>query len=636
MKFKKNILMDPAMLVVGMSVLLFIAGIDACRHSTPCHYTSDYYGWRELARNIFSRADFTVDWELGDPVVYPPVFPVLCALLTFFTKNFMTSIRYINIFSVSLLLIPLYALVRKILNVPCALLAVAFTVYYYGIGPVSLLYADYFFSLLTVTICWLLLSVLAGESRKNEGFVLAGILLSVACLTKFSAVSLCLASAVSVLCYFSTRLRSLRTGLRMCGFMLLGAAPLLIAYQLLLNGPAKRETVSLSAYTFFDGNYKFRGSQEIGMRKLDSPGTEFSHLSLLKSSSPLRFCLQNPSFILRKYLWGLKENAKTLALFLTPLQSGVSENASVILQGVFLLLLILTGIYFKWRFEMVHILVFASGMLFTPFFHVDRRYLMPYVPLYFVLCLFILNAAYGLAGRVIKNKTRLKWLAGAFFLLLAFSYWGKVLFVVRLQQWIVAEFGAQDPKWERVARWIENDAKTLPGRARIMAASNYPAYWADTSFVYLPYDFSWSRLIRFATLKKADYLVVDCGRDRDAEYSRSDFKGPLTPEALIKAMRAGAGIAAPVTETPLDSLNRLLGDPELYKKMKVLPEDIREPIQRLRQGDKLSPVELQRMNKTLVEANFPGDSPKSLWRNILGHKAHEVVTGNNRILIVKI
>ena len=632
----KRSLVSTGALVFCVSALLCAVRLLRCQEAVPYFYSSDYYGWIELGGNIFNHLDFTVNWELGSPLQYPPFFSIFIYLVSLITGNFVASIRYINIFGLSFCLSPLFCLVKNALNVPSAILAVVFTAGCFGEGCIFFLYADYFYSALVIVVCWFVLDILIHRSSDRNSYMLAGFLMSVVYLTKYGAIFFFFSSVASIFYYFRRCQHGMKTALRMSGFFLLGAAPLLIASQLLFCDPAKGKVPSIAAYTFFDGNYLYERKRDIEMKKLNPEGTDFSHLSLVRSSTPLQFSWEHPAFVLSKYLWGLKENVVGMSIYISPKAMGISENAAMIFQGVFFFLLVLTGVWFKWDFKMVHILFFAAGTIFTPIFHVDRRYLMPFVPLYFILWLYILNAAYRFASLFIKNKRGMSFLAGAVIICLGWAFCTRsAVFALRPRE-TTARLNMQNGKWQETARWIKNDARTFPGRVTVMANNNYLAYLTGSSFIYLPFESNMFRLVKFAISKKVDYLVLDKGSLSNLGFSQSEFRGSVTPEALIGAIKEKGDIHVPVASSAEGSLNRLLESEDLYKKMSLRPEESKDAIHRLEGGSRLSLSEIVELNSILLESNFPGKTPVWRWWRRIKYPAYELKAGNDTIVIFKL
>ena len=81
------------------------------------------------------------------------------------------------------------------------------------------------------------------------------------------------------------------------------------------------------------------------------------------------------------------------------LQQSLSSRMriNIIFQGTFLFLLMISGAYYKWHFKMMHILFFTVGVLLIPFCNPAGRYLISFLPLYFVLWLF---------GRFLRQSPR--------------------------------------------------------------------------------------------------------------------------------------------------------------------------------------------------------------------------------------
>ena len=153
----KNKIYSPAFLVIAIAFLVFFIRLSLCSHlkMEAINKGYDFYGYIELAKNIFNRLDFTVNWELDSPLKYPPLFSILIYLLSYFLKNFVSSIQFLEVFGASFCIIPLFLLMRSISNTFLSLLAVIFTIFYFGIRPCVELHSDCFLCFLIITICWL-------------------------------------------------------------------------------------------------------------------------------------------------------------------------------------------------------------------------------------------------------------------------------------------------------------------------------------------------------------------------------------------------------------------------------------------------------------------------------------------------
>jgi hypothetical protein len=87
------------------------------------------------------------------------------------------------------------------------------------------------------------------------------------------------------------------------------------------------------------------------------------------------------------------------------------------------------------------------------------------------------------------------------------------------------------------------------------------------------------------------------------EFSVGEFKQPVTPEALIKAIQTSSGINVPMIETPIQSLNKLLEDKNLYRVMTRRSDEVKDFMGRLQQGQWLTPLETKEFNSSLTKAS---------------------------------
>jgi hypothetical protein len=686
--------------IVCISCAVFLLRLYACRYIYPLYTGMDYYGYLELAKNIVHHLDFTVRWELDQPLRYPPFFALMAYVLTCLTKNFMTSIQLISVFSASFLLIPLFFLVRNILNVTSASFAVLFAIYYFGIKPCYMPNMDFFFSFLNIIICWLIWDTLTLHSRQAGRYVLAGVLVSMAYLTKFSGVVFGVAAIASILYYFVRSQGDFRRGLKMSVWLLLGAAPLVTTYQLLLNHNSPKQSPSIAAYAFFDGNYQFEKGwyyREEKMSELNAAGTEFGHIDLIKSGNEFDFLLREPLFVFDKYLWGLDKITQEMTFSVFPGGyipnsrftqigpngntvfhhlmddgwSGILREASskevvvnpyydltkesvrnkaghdfdkvwkildrfrslrkminFLFQGAFLVLLVLSGFYYRWHFHLMHILFFTFGMVLVPFYLIQERYLTPFMPLYFVLWLFILNAGFSVIKKEITDKTFLRNVVltafASFLLMYSADTYKQTEHFVRVSR--VA--GIRKGEWSQVASWIKKDFRHPSKRMKIMACgNNYISYLTDSDYIRLPYMiYDWNQVLNFAALKKVDYIVVDWyNLYKFLTFSQDEFKKPLNPQALLNAIkaamppqaaieymdRAGVSPAAP----PLESLNKLAEYRDLYQVMPLRPAGSIKFIEQLKAGRDYELMDLKETNRLLMELNYPKESPHKLLLN---------------------
>jgi len=695
MRFLNKSLLNSDAIIIYFCFIVFFLRLYACQYIVPDFNGMDYYGYIELAKNIFHHLDFTVRWELDRPVLYPPFFSILIYLLSFLIKDPVAAIQYINIFCSSFCMVPLFLLVRNMLNVYFAVLAVIFTTSYFGVQPCHMLTMDFFYSFLIMVICWLIWDTLTHRSLQAGRYVLAGALISVAYLTKYSGILFGYASMASILFYFAQYPRRIKTGFKMSAFLLLGALPLMMAYHLLLDVHGRKDTPSIAAYAFFDGNYMYEKGwryREEKMSELNKEGTEFAYLSVLRADNESNFFLRNPLYVAGKYAWGLNKMTQYMTFSVLPggsiakskfygigqdgkiynlltdggwtgilreissqevvvnpdyyLTRGAVQKAvggyylddvwnvlqrslhsrmaiNIIFQALFVILFIISGIYYQWPFNLLHILIFTIGVVLIPLYFISERYLMPFMPLYFILWLFILNAGHAFIKKEIKDKVFLKNAVYVIFVCLVFIYVNKSCKEVEQRCRYFRAAVEVNEEWLQTAAWIKKDLIGLPRRAKIMTCSdNYLSYLTDSDYIRLPYVIlNWDKVKDFAVLNKVDYIMVEkYNLYYFLRFSEDEFKEPMTPLALISAIKAGSPRIAmhtfPSALSPIEGLNKLLEYPDLYQVMPVWPACFRDFIRHLKEGERLNALDVMQLNRLLIETNYPREAPHKLELDI--------------------
>jgi protein involved in polysaccharide export with SLBB domain len=101
------------------------------------------------------------------------------------------------------------------------------------------------------------------------------------------------------------------------------------------------------------------------------------------------------------------------------------------------------------------------------------------------------------------------------------------------------------------------------------------------------------------------------------EFQADEFKETMTPEALIKALNTSKDIDIPYADNPINSLNKLLEKPELYRTMKIQPSESLAFISKLENRQELTTFEIQKLNRLLIEANYPLETPQKPRPDIL-------------------
>jgi hypothetical protein len=114
----------------------------------------------------------------------------------------------------------------------------------------------------------------------------------------------------------------------------------------------------------------------------------------------------------------------------------------------------------------------------------------------------------------------------------------------------------------------------------------------------------------FLRPKKSSRDSIDLGRYFYFEFYESEFNATMTPEALIKAINTRSRMDIPVAYTSVDSLNKLLESNDLYKVMTIKPDGSLDIISGLEQGKNPSLLKIKELNRLLIEANYPLETPK--------------------------
>jgi hypothetical protein len=87
------------------------------------------------------------------------------------------------------------------------------------------------------------------------------------------------------------------------------------------------------------------------------------------------------------------------------------------------------------------------------------------------------------------------------------------------------------------------------------------------------------------------------------KFSADEFTAPMTPEALVEAIEYEGKTKVPALATPVQSVNALLENPELYRVMARRSDDVKNIMDRMRRGERLSPLATQDFNLSLVKAS---------------------------------
>lgn len=499
--------------ILIISLFLFIIRAGISHRVTPeIIFSNDYYVQIELGKNIFQKGNFLATSQAGLPLQYPPLFSVVIYLLTAFTKNPLLSIQYINAFSASFCLIPFYLIIKAVINKFSAFLGVLWLTLYLGItDPCFFPFIDYFYMLLVVSAFGLILSIYKAENPKPYLFVLTGIMVALNYLTRFLGLYFGFIALGAIIRKYVLKKEAGAKLFKISALFLIGALPLIIFYQGAFHFTrAGRGYYDIGHYSYIDGNYSYQGGREHKLYALNPEGNEFLFLSDYAGHTLIKDGLRHPDFILDKYKSGLKTVLFLAAQSLFPFTLFNQKIFYIGFWGIFVAVLFAL-FFFRPNKEPPVILaaLFALPMALLPFYVITRRYLVPFIPFYMILCLFIF---YGIFSLILKKKETIiirYFLAAACLFLAAGVFWrywensaDKTSRFIRYQNEFVE--GYQD-----ASRWIAGDAGRKTTRPKVMSRKTVFAQLADADYIVLPYENEWGRVIRFAELKSVDYIVLD-------------------------------------------------------------------------------------------------------------------------------
>lgn len=473
-------------------------------------WTNDFYGFIELGKNIFRDFNFLVRWQLDNLMTYPPLFSIIIYLLTLLTKDPLASIRYLNAFSASFCLIPLFLVTRKLLNNFSAVLVTILMIYFFGLSrPCYDPCSDYFFTFLAMVIFWLLWGVMTKEKQGPSAYVFLGVVISLAYLTKFQGAIFFLLAAVLIFCFFKRKALPVKVILKKILFLMLGFLPLVLIYHACVYNNVRQEKIYAAHIVgFFDGITGME-ERERTTYMLNSAGSEFNQLDECRAYTVASFCSRWPGLVLARYKRGFQKTSKIMTKIVFPFSFSGDENFYILIQYVLFALVLAALIFCPARFPLIYILCFFSIVLSFPFYMIMERYLIPFVPFYFMLWLAGVNGIYCL----VRHNDKIKHLRHIVRMLivvaavaLAYTYFFKFYDIVRHP--IPAE-ECRYPEYLKAAEWLRGDFRGRPGRPKIMSRKTSFAYLADAYFISLPYENSWDRIIKFALLKNVDYVILD-------------------------------------------------------------------------------------------------------------------------------
>ncbi len=465
-------------------------------------FSSDYYGYIRLGRNIFRDFNFLVHWDLGHPVVYPPFFPIVIHLLTLMTRAPLESIRLINIVSVSFAPFFVYLGTRRLFDSRLALAAAVFCHYYFElVRPVRLLYIDYFFAFLVAVLFWLILKAAQDKGRHPRTVFVTGVLIAAAYLTKFQGGAYIFIALAAFLLFTSS---SGRWTKRKYILVLAGFLPFYLIYQIIISYAAGQVDVCpVAVATVIDVNADYKYNGRSNPYVLNEAGNEFRYQQECEQNGLLMILWRKRKTVIRNYCLGFHIMRQRLAAMALPF---LPPAAQWPLHAGLLSLLIL-GLRTRYANALRLVFLFMAGICFVPLSDgggLTTRYYMPFVPFYFLLWL---GGVQGLLEYLRRKEIMPRafwgrWLGMMIFCLFLAVYGYE--FYKKARWWPRYDYGP----YERAARRLEQiQKKQRP--FRIMAPTNIMPYLTGSRRIMFPYDFDWQRIVRFAMMKEVDYIIYD-------------------------------------------------------------------------------------------------------------------------------
>jgi 4-amino-4-deoxy-L-arabinose transferase-like glycosyltransferase len=453
-----------------------------------------------LGHNLLTGGGFT--WSTYPELTFPPLYPIVAGVFHLLIGDFEMASNLVYAISGGLLLLPVFALARRIYGLKTAWLAVVLLALFPALDIHVLYWGSLTEPLYLLLIYGGLAVLLIGlEDHRLGMFAAAGVLFGLAYLTRPEAIAY-----LGLFCIFALGwlaqdrgLAALRTwsavGLLAFAFILL-AAP----YVWYLHAHTGQWMISGKLnITWKLGNHGGLKSYDEITNGLDSSGTEIMWLSPERlRGSTLQTATADPGSLLRRVIGGARSFTNQV-FERTHFWWGLTP-------------LVVVGLFTRpWnRSRLRHeafLMTVIVGLLvvFLPF-GVIIRYLVPAFP---VLIMWTAHGALNLGGWLVDtvnlnrrsavtegpSKIILDWLPAAIVA-------GFFIFTIPIAAhgWINATFFGD----KEAGLWLK--AHT-PADAKVMAQELGIALYADRRFVPSP-NADWARFLTYARAKEANYLVV--------------------------------------------------------------------------------------------------------------------------------
>lgn len=429
--------------------------------------------------------------------IYPPFYPLMIGLFSLLFGGLELSARLVSVFYGSLLIIPLFFIARWTLGNKVAVISCLLVVIYPNLCAYSsnvLSESTFlFFFLVGLIVSWAAIS-----SNKLIFYLLAGIIWGIAYLTRPEGLGYFILLAFIILLKF-IRKRELRNIVYLC---------LLVFGFLIVSSPYLQYLKTKT------GHWKLQ---------------EKSGLNLALGESVGR--LEDWGVALDKCYFGLSENGKQLG-YEAILEQRIGifaylSKPNKLIKRYIINLHLINKYVFPRLFSPIILILFGAGLflgdsertkkssvlflafvpyLAFPFFIVDERYFVPFVPIILIWVARGIVEISRWSVRPMKDANiKVSWVPQRQFFIEGLI----VIFVITsFVPFTFRPFLRNEIKpniYKEIGEWMKSN---LPRDAVLLCRKPWIPFYADKKQVTLPVA-SFDKVLKFAHYRKADYLIVD-------------------------------------------------------------------------------------------------------------------------------
>lgn len=479
--------------VVAFLLRFFLIPQEAMLHIDSAHYLT-------LGGKIANG-----DWLAGIHAYWPPMYPFLIAVASIFTGDLEFAGRLVSIAAGTLLVIPVYFLIRDLQGrVPAYYGTVLAVVHPFLVVSSGWVLTESFYTLIFTLVVFTGWKALRGCD--NRLFFVTGVLLGIAYLTKpeaigFLALFVVLVPAAKFFCR-KFALRSLAVGylLLFVGFAMFCLPYVAINHQKTGHWIFSQKLVGNISFVEYEGSNLELTNDGKTTRKDQVVGTyETETIQSENSISTIPGAFKEAKF----------DYATFLRLAPSNLKKEVREHIPTILSYP-LILLVVVGIFYRpWSIfrtakEFYLLSFFIATLIGYAVSVVELRYLFPIIPI--LLC-WASNGIVAFSGWVsitLSNLFRRKRIITSVLIQLG-------ILIVTTGYWFAFSISTQnEPRqlapWseKQIGLWIKNN-KTSP--SLVIASSPLIAFHAEAKHIYLPNE-ELSTVLAYARLKNVNYVVL--------------------------------------------------------------------------------------------------------------------------------